>query len=77
MLDVSRISDFLLNDIISNMGWREGEDKAPYLAQVAQMEPIEALRCYAAWQLGYRSWGDAFARNYDELRAAQLEAVRP
>lgn len=72
-LDTSKIDADVLRDIISNMGWKEGEDAAPYLAQVAQMEPIDALRRWAAWQLGYRAWADSFVRSWSTLQAAQAQ----
>jgi hypothetical protein len=73
MIDTSKLSPAFLEDIISNMGWENGEDKAPYLARVAAMRPIDALRRFTAWHLGDGEWANLIVRVYEELQAAQAQ----
>lgn len=76
MIDATKISNVLLEAIISNLGWEDGEDKAPYLAQVEQMRPIDALRRFAAWELGSSEWADIFVRYYEDLKEAQAKEAQ-
>lgn len=73
MIDTSQLSPDLVKGIASNLGWNKDEDIEPFLAQIAEMTPVRALRCYAAWHLGYGEWAEIFINGIDELREAETK----
>lgn len=70
MIDTSKLSHSLIDGIVSNLGWKEDQPIEPYLEQIAQLTPEQALSYFAEWHLGDGSWATLFIEYIDQLRKA-------
>ena len=70
MINPSKLSQALIEGIVSNMGWEEDQPIQPYLDKIANLTPERALRRFAEWHLGDGEWADIFIEGIDSLRKA-------
>jgi hypothetical protein len=72
-MDTAKLTEVILDDIISAMGYEEGDNRAEYVAKVQAMDPEKALQLWSRWHLGSSGWGDTFLYVWRELEAASKQ----
>lgn len=68
MKNLDKISKSLLRDVARNMGHKDGKPIEPYLAEIANMEPIEIMKKWSAWHLGDGYWAETIIDQYEQLK---------
>ena len=83
MIDVSKLSEDVIQDIAANLGWTKPEyrnpkhtddkiDIEPFKRRIANMTPSEAFKCFCTWH-GLIGWSGHLISAIDSLRAAETK----
>lgn len=70
-LDLSKVRKSTVQDAAKNMGWEDDEPMDNFMIYLSEMEPLQVMRKWAAWNLGDSSWADEFIERYEELKESK------